>query len=418
MSSVFEIKEHTLECQHIREYARATANSQEEVLHLAIKQYIPLDNPNPKDGDVTIIGAHANGFPKELYEPFWEDLHARSKTSGFRIRSIWIADIANQGQSGVLNESLLGDDPSWLDHSRDLLHLINSFRHLMPRPIIGIGHSLGGNILVNLSLMHPRLLSTLILLDPVIQQHASTPSGPNPAQASTFRRDLWPSREEAEKAFKKNKFYQSWDTRVLERWCRWGIRETPTELYPGEEGKVTLTTTKHQECLTFLRPSWDGMDPEGKEILKRDLLPDMSPDMLVKYPFYRPEPPNTLKRLPEVRPSVLWVFGETSSMSFPEARKMKIATTGTGVGGSGGAKEGRVKEVLLKGIGHLVAMEASEQCADAAAPWIGKEMQRFEAERKAYVDWTKKSMTEKTTLSEEWKKRVGTLSATPKGPKL
>jgi hypothetical protein len=64
MSSVFTIKEHTLECQHIREYARATATSQEDVLHLAIKQYIPLDNPNPKEGDITIIGAHANGFPK------------------------------------------------------------------------------------------------------------------------------------------------------------------------------------------------------------------------------------------------------------------------------------------------------------------------------------------------------------------
>ncbi len=64
MSSVFEIREHVLECQHIREYARATAKSQEEVLHLAVKQYIPLDNPNPREGDVTIIGAHANGFPK------------------------------------------------------------------------------------------------------------------------------------------------------------------------------------------------------------------------------------------------------------------------------------------------------------------------------------------------------------------
>lgn len=63
-SPVFEIKEHTLECQHIREYPRATAESQEDVLHLAIKQYIPLDNLHPQDGDVTIIGAHANGFPK------------------------------------------------------------------------------------------------------------------------------------------------------------------------------------------------------------------------------------------------------------------------------------------------------------------------------------------------------------------
>lgn len=64
MSSIFEIREHTLECQHIREYARATVNAEEDVLRLEIKQYIPLDNPNPQEGDVTIIGAHANGFPK------------------------------------------------------------------------------------------------------------------------------------------------------------------------------------------------------------------------------------------------------------------------------------------------------------------------------------------------------------------
>lgn len=110
ISSIFEIKEHKVECQHIREYARATSNSQEDILHLAVKQYIPLDNLNPQDGDVTIIGAHANGFPKELYEPLWEDLHARSKKSGFRIRSIWIADLAQQGQSGIMNETLLGND--------------------------------------------------------------------------------------------------------------------------------------------------------------------------------------------------------------------------------------------------------------------------------------------------------------------
>jgi hypothetical protein len=65
-SAVFQIKEHTLECQHIREYPRATAVAQEDVLHLAIKQYIPLDNLYPQEGDVTIIGAHANGFPKVL----------------------------------------------------------------------------------------------------------------------------------------------------------------------------------------------------------------------------------------------------------------------------------------------------------------------------------------------------------------
>lgn len=62
--SSFHIIEHQIPCQHIREYARATSGSQETVLHLAVKQYVPKDNPNPRPGDVTIIGAHANGFPK------------------------------------------------------------------------------------------------------------------------------------------------------------------------------------------------------------------------------------------------------------------------------------------------------------------------------------------------------------------
>ena len=273
-------------------------------------------------------------------------------------------------------------------------------------------------MLVNLSLIHPRLLTTLILLDPVIQLHASAPSGPNPAALSSTRRDIWPSRSEAEASFRKSKFYQSWDPRVLDRWCTFGIRETPTTIYPSERDKVTLKTTKHQECVTFMRPSWEGLSPDGSTILNRDAVPDISLDMLIKYPFYRAEPPNTLAKLPEVRPSVLYVCGEISPMSTPEARKLKMETTGTGLGGSGGAKEGRVKEVVLKGVGHLVAMESSVLCAEASSKWLGVEMKRWEEQKRKYVEWTKKSLVEKSTLSEEWQRRIKTIGGPEKGSKL
>ena len=63
-SALFEVREHVIPAQHIREYPQATANSQEEVLHIHVKQYIPRDNPNPSRGDVTILASHGNGFYK------------------------------------------------------------------------------------------------------------------------------------------------------------------------------------------------------------------------------------------------------------------------------------------------------------------------------------------------------------------
>lgn len=48
--------------------------------------------------------------PQELYEPLWEELYQRLKQNNIRIRSIWITDVAHQGQSSVLNEDKLGND--------------------------------------------------------------------------------------------------------------------------------------------------------------------------------------------------------------------------------------------------------------------------------------------------------------------
>lgn len=74
----FEIKERVFEGQHIREYARATAHNQEEILQVCAKQYIPRSNPNPQPGDITIIGAHANGFVKVREAILgWSDINTR-----------------------------------------------------------------------------------------------------------------------------------------------------------------------------------------------------------------------------------------------------------------------------------------------------------------------------------------------------
>lgn len=262
--------------------------------------------------------------------------------------------------------------------------------------------------------MHPRLFTTLILLDPVIQAYSSAPpaSGESPAQMSTFRRDIWPSRAAAAQGYAKSKFYQDWDPRVIERQIKYGLRDLPTAIHPsnlmkGEEKPVTLSTTKHQEVFTFLRPNYEGSGHDGRPVDRRK-HPDVHPGLETIYPFYRPEIPRIFFRLPEVRPSVLYVFGELSYLSSPEATETKLNQTGIGVGGSGGVQHGKVKGVTLKNVGHLVAMEAVKECADAAAEWISSEIQKWKAEEEEdRKKWTTRSAVEKKTVDEEWKEWIG-----------
>ncbi|KAI0405092.1 Alpha/beta hydrolase family-domain-containing protein [Xylaria palmicola] len=447
----FHVKEHVVAGQHVREWARATATRQEDALRIHVKQYVPKENPAPRPGDVTVLAAHANGFPKELYEALWADLHALSRdpASGFRLRAVWIADVANQGYSGELNEAALGDDPSWHDHSRDLLHLVNVFRDDMPRPIVGIGHSFGANILAHLALLHPRLLTTLVLLDPTIVALGSAQidgPGTSPARASAFRRDVWPSRDAAVASFRRSPFYQSWDPRVLDSWNRHALRDLPTALYPelppsgsgsssgsdptsSDPSKpappgATLRTTKHQELFTFLRPLYPHLTPSPSASpsaassaavsVSRDGAPDFDPAMLpvhlngaVPFPFYRSEGAKVLRALPDLRPSALFVHGGASDVSAPDVRAHRLATCGTGVGGSGAAAAGRVAEVLLEGRGHLFPMESPAETARHAARWIGAEMARWRAEQDAYDAWTRLPLRDKTTLSRDFVDKLG-----------
>lgn len=277
----------------------------------------------------------------------------------------------------------------------------------MPQPIVGVGHSFGATQLTMLSLIHPRIFYSLVLMDPVIQLPNA---GVAPAVPSTSRRDLWPSRQEAGSKFRANRFYQAWDPRVLELWIKHGLREVPTALYPssssesqreGEEDKrVTLTTSKHQELFTFLRRSYIPRSI-AEFTGDKDPLIDLE---FPSYKFYRSEPLGVLRRLPEVRPSVLYIFGGKSDLSSPELRAQKLELTGSGVGGSGGVKKGKVKEFVLPETGHLVAMEKVGECAGAISGWLGGEMKRWREERKDFERmWVKgKDEKEKSTIDEGW----------------
>ncbi|KAH8771376.1 hypothetical protein F5882DRAFT_300995, partial [Hyaloscypha sp. PMI_1271] len=97
-------------------------------------------SPSQQHGDVTIVAAHVNEYTKESNEPLWDTLleNSRSGTSKLKIVGIWMADMAHQNASVVINEELPGKDYYLFDHSPDLLRLVDVFSKDLPLSIIGI----------------------------------------------------------------------------------------------------------------------------------------------------------------------------------------------------------------------------------------------------------------------------------------
>jgi pimeloyl-ACP methyl ester carboxylesterase len=199
---------------------------------------------------------------------------------------------------------------------------------------------------------------------------------------------------------------------VLDLFIRYGLREVPSTSNSQQDESQTpvrLTTTKHQEVFTFVRPIWPALDPVSKLITHKSRAPDsdLDPETPTQFPFYRSEGNNTVARLPNIRPPVLYIFGAKSNVSPAHLIREKLEKTGTGVGGSGGAKAGRGKGVTHPESGHLVPLEEPVFCAKAAAEWTKTEMDKWWEEEKEYEEWTKKPLEEKATVDDEFMKRLG-----------
>jgi pimeloyl-ACP methyl ester carboxylesterase len=158
----------------------------------------------------------------------------------------------------------------------------------------------------------------------------------------------------------------------------------------------------------YLRPTYrgPGEQPHDDRNMYADFDPEV-PAVYPGYPFYRPEPVYILKHLPELRPSVLYIFGESSGFSSSEGWEEKTSNTGTGVGGSGGVKAGRVKQIVVPGTGHFVALEKVHECADSIADFLGVELKRWRDNAEAFhKSWSQKSLTEKQQIDDKWRETI------------
>ncbi|KAL9596299.1 MAG: hypothetical protein Q9219_005894 [cf. Caloplaca sp. 3 TL-2023] len=383
----FRVVEHTISGQHIREYPYATRSGHEEPITLAVKQYIPLSNLEPGVNDVTIIMGHANGFPKHVGSIIHEISSISSIPSGLRDLS-------------------LGSDTAWAPSNCET-------SALLPRFSSNCLHVLKS---ANLSIIHPRLFTSLILIEPIILK--GPPPGPNVGMPSTFRQDLWPNRSAAETAFRKNKLFASFRPEVLQKYLMYGLRELPTAIYPDlptrstdhQSLPVTLTTTKHQEVWTFVRSNFTPRDDSSDErISAKDRLLNPSADNALEAQllFGRPECAVTYDNLPHLRPATYFIFGGKSPFSPADASADKVARTGIGVGGSGGTKDGKVESYTFETDGHFLPFTKVEEVAALVATWMGKSLQKAREEDRFWKDYDgQKSERDRLVLSEKWKELV------------
>ena len=130
------------------------------------------------------------------------------------------------------------------------------------------------------------------------------------------------------------------------------------------------------------------------------------------FPFYRPEPPQIFRRLPELKPSTLYVFGESSDLSSPHARHAKMQITGTGIGGNGGVC---VEQIVLP-CGHLVPMERVGETATASAEFIDSALS-FQESKNSELQraWGNVPHEDRISIDKQWESHIGNL---PKKPKL
>ena len=285
--------------------------------------------------------------------------------------------------------------------------MVNQFRREMPRPIVGFGHSMGGSVMLDLALMHPRLLTSVIAIEPTAGSNQKGGSWPGVASI-TFRKDRWRSADDAIDYFRKAPIHKRWNSRVLELYRQYGLKhESPNTEVDAPGSQTILKTSKHQEALNFARASFPASPDHGLDTIEFDR--ENHPEIVgvetdPKAPMYRPESTTIFKQLPSLRPSCFYIYGKDSTFSanLPWKRKEKMQVTGIGPGGSGGDPEGRVEEMDLPG-SHFFPFEIPDELGQAVGVWLDAEMTKWREAEAAHSDaWSAVPVEKRGAVSDEW----------------
>ena len=188
----------------------------------------------------SMVFAHANGFPIGSYRPLLDQLAGQFQITGWEARPL-----------------IEGTDPQEISGWQSLANdLKTGIENRFSRPVIGVGHSLGGVVNLLAGASHPELYRALVLLDPVIfsgfrslvwgQMKRSGRAHTMPLMAGALRRrDSWPDREAVRRAWVGKKAFEGWTDEAFDAYLEAGI-----ELDSASDG-VRLRYPKAWEARIF-----------------------------------------------------------------------------------------------------------------------------------------------------------------------
>lgn len=197
-------------------------------------------NPRGTSQQGTIFFLHANSYSADLYKPFLEPL--------YQDYEVWAPDLPGHGSSRWTG--LIQDWADLADH-----HIEHFKQNPPPKPLIGMGHSIGGIVILLMAIQHPEWFSKVIFLDPVLLPkrilwimrglRLTSLSHLIPlAKATDRRRVLFSSRKEALDHYSQKKVYAHWKPQFLEGYVN-------TCMHATDNGQVQLSCAPQLESSIY-----------------------------------------------------------------------------------------------------------------------------------------------------------------------
>ena len=259
----------------------------------------------------SILMVHATGFHGRI----WDEI-----VGHLGERHIIAIDQRGHGNSTKLPAN------NWREFAEDLIALITL---LELEDLVGVGHSMGGHVLLDAAGLRPDLFTRLVAIDPTIAEPKAY-EDPQPMfkagekHPAARRKNRFASPQEMIDRFKDRSPYSLFTPATLKNYCEHGLLKTP-------EGDYELACPPELEANVYITSRTNGAVYESMAAL-------MLPTLLI--------------RAHRKKDAVAWDF--TNSSTWPDL--ISVLQNGT--------------EIYLEDRTHFVPMEIPEQIAEMITDFI------------------------------------------------